>query len=134
MAQAAPAGMGLAPGGRMRQAIHDDTHGLDAWDQRAGQRCFVAILNSEDWQAVTDEPPPTRPVSAADYARAGLPWFAHYGDAPALEGAARLAKLKSWAAMAKERREPVGAAADDVPITRVVPLGPAVRPVRAGQF
>ena len=31
-------GMGLAPGGRMRQEIYDDPYGLDAWDQRASIR------------------------------------------------------------------------------------------------
>src|SRR5262249_23017703 len=37
--RAAP--MGLAPGGRMRQHIYDDEHGLDAWDQEHASRCFV---------------------------------------------------------------------------------------------
>ena len=38
--------MGLAPGGRMRQHIKQDRHGLDAWDQRHGSRCFVSIVNT----------------------------------------------------------------------------------------
>jgi len=39
-------GMGLAPGGRMKQEIYEDPHGLDAWDQRHSSRCFVTIANS----------------------------------------------------------------------------------------
>ena len=55
---ASPAGMGLAPGGRMRQEIYDDPYGLDAWDQRHRSRCFVTIANSAQWMALTGEPPP----------------------------------------------------------------------------
>jgi hypothetical protein len=130
----AAAAMGLAPGGRMKQVIHKDPYALEDWDQRAGLRCFIAILNSEDWQTVTGEPPPSKPVSAQDYARAGLPWFKHYSDAPALGGAVRLARLKSWARMARAKGDPIGDAADDVPITRVVKLGPARRTVTPGEF
>ena len=39
-------GMGLAPGGRMRQEIYEDEYGLDAWDQRHPARCFITIANS----------------------------------------------------------------------------------------
>jgi hypothetical protein len=134
MPAAAPmqAGMGLAPGGRMRQEIHADPYALADWDQRAGLRCFIAILNSEDWQAVTGEASPSKPVSAKDYARAGLPWFEHYSDAPALAGAAKLARLKSWAATARDKRDDIADGADDVPIARVVKLGQ--REVARGEF
>ena len=62
------AGMGLAPGGRMKQEICDDPYGLDAWDQRHGSRCFVSLLNSAQWMAVTGERPPIEPPDGA-----GLP-------------------------------------------------------------
>jgi len=126
------AAMGLAPGGRMRQKIHEDPYTLADWDQRAGMRCFVAILNSEDWRAVTGEASPTKPVSAKDYAKAGLPWFEHYSDAPALGGSGVLARLKSWAGMAREKRADIGDGAEDVPATPVVKLGP--RQVTGGEF
>ncbi|MDH3917587.1 MAG: hypothetical protein OEU25_05340, partial [Rhodospirillales bacterium] len=88
--------MGLAPGGRMRQQIYDDPFGLDAWDQDHFSRCFVTIANSTVWAAITGERPPTTPPTAADYTRAGLPWFDYYGgDAKALRGAEVLAKLKT---------------------------------------
>jgi len=133
-AAAAPAGMGLAAGGRMKQAIHEDPYTLADWDQRAGLRCFIAILNSEDWRTVTGEASPSRPVTAQDYARARLPWFEHYSDAPALAGSGLLARLKSWAQTARGKGDPVGDGADDVPVTRVVKLGPGRREVSSGEF
>ena len=52
--------MGLAPGGRMRQEIYDDPYGLDAWDQRHASRCFVSIVNSRQWRAITGRTPAYR--------------------------------------------------------------------------
>jgi hypothetical protein len=72
----------LAAGGRMRQAIHDDPYGIDAWDQEHGRRCFVTILGSESWTAITGEAMPTKPIDAAAYTAAGLPWF-RLSNAPA---------------------------------------------------
>jgi hypothetical protein len=64
--------MGLAPGGLMRQEIYDDKYGVDAWDQSAGSRCFVHLLNSLGYLEVTGQRPPQPPPTAADYTRAGL--------------------------------------------------------------
>lgn len=72
--------MGLAPGGLMRQQIHEDQYGHDAWDRTHSSRCFVHILNSAQWTAATGKPVPGRPPKAADYAKAGLPWFEYYDD------------------------------------------------------
>lgn len=89
-------GMGLAPGGRMRQEIYDDRYGLDAWDQRHPSRCFVTIANSAQWMAITGERPPSEPPTAAEYTEHGLPWFDYYdADAAAIAGAERLGMLKS---------------------------------------
>lgn len=91
--------MGLAPGGRMKQEIYDDHHGLDAWDQRHSSRCFVTIANAAVWQAITGERPPGKPPSVADYENAGLPWFDFYdGEREALTGSKLLAGLKSYLA------------------------------------
>lgn len=98
--------MGLAPGGRMKQKVCEDPFGLDAWDQRHASRCFLTITNSTQWLAITGERPPTLPPSAAAYAKAGFPWFEYYdADAAALDGAGKLAKLTSVAAMGKEKGE-----------------------------
>ena len=65
--------MGLAPGGRMKQDIYDDPYGLDAWDQQHVSRCFVTLVNSAQWMAITGERPPTEPPTARQYTKAGLP-------------------------------------------------------------
>ena len=91
-----PSGMGLAPGGRMKQDVYDDPHGLDAWDQRNSSRCFVSLLNSVQWMAVTGEPPPTEPPTAQAYSAHGLPWFDYYGgDLQAVSGSEKLHGLSS---------------------------------------
>jgi hypothetical protein len=131
-AAAAPA-MGLAPGGRMRQHIYEDEHGLDAWDQTQGSRCFIAIANSLHWRAITGEAPPTPPPTARDYAKAKLPWFDYYADAPAVEGAGVLANLLSVVGMGKKKGEAPLPENEPADASVVVPLGPAQpgpRPVR----
>ena len=101
-----PMAMGLAPGGRMKQEIYDDRHGLDAWDQRHGSRCFVTIANSAQWMAVTGEHPPTEPPTAKHYTEMGLPWFDYYGgDVEAVVGAAALKGLASVAEMGERKSE-----------------------------
>jgi hypothetical protein len=113
--------MGMAPGGRMRQEIYDDEYGLDAWDQRHGQRCFVAMADALLWEAITGEPPQTRPPGVRAYDRAGLPWFDYYDDsAAALHGAEKLRRLKSIReTILRHGQEP-----DD----QVRHIGPAQRP------
>ena len=89
MAAAAPAmmEMGLAPGGRMRQQIYTDRRAMEDWDQRHSGRCFVHIANSLAWRQITRADPPTAPRTAAEYTRAGLPWFELYDERQtALEG------------------------------------------------
>jgi len=97
--------MGLAPGGLMHQHIYEDDHGIDAWDQEHGSRCFVHIVNSVQYQQITGHPPPHAPPSAKDYSAAGLPWFAYYDDRTAIDGSPELQKLLSvaaaWAAKGK---------------------------------
>ena len=85
-AQAAP-GMGLGAGGQITQKIYPDPYGLETWDTAQPGQVTVYILNSQQYQAVTGEPPPATPVSAKTYTEAGFPWFALYderqGDLPA---------------------------------------------------
>lgn len=91
-------GMGLAPGGLMRQEIFEDRYGLGAWETGAMSRCFVHILNSTQYLVVTGDVPPTTPPTAKQYTDAGLPWFEYYAaDLTALEGAVKLAGLDSVA-------------------------------------
>jgi hypothetical protein len=130
---AAPAGMGLAPGGRLRQHIYEDEHGLDAWDQANSSRCFVAIANSLHWRAITGEAPPSLPPTARDYAKAKLPWFDYYAETPAVEGAGVLNDLLSVVGMGKTKGETPLPENESADASVVVPLGtakPGPRPVR----
>ena len=99
-------GMGLAPGGRMRQEIYEDLHGLDIWDQRHPVRCFIAIANTVQWLAITGEHPPIKPPTAEDYTNAGLPWFDYYdAEQEAVSGSDLLKSMKSVAQTGKEKGE-----------------------------
>ena len=124
--------MGLAPGGRMRQHIEEDPHDLGAWDQRHASRCFVSILNSVQWRAVTGEKPPTQPPTAKDYTECGLPWFAYYGsDRTAVPGSDRLKGAASVAQHAKATGKEPLPANETIAVSHVIPVGGARRrPVR----
>lgn len=74
----AESSMGLGAGGRMRQKIYPDPHGLETWDQSSAGRVFVHLANSRTWTGITGEPLPPTPVSAALYTAHGLPWFDLY--------------------------------------------------------
>ena len=119
-------GMGLAPGGRMRQEIYDDDYGLDAWDERHASRCFVTIANSMQWLAITGEPPPTNPPTARQYTDAGFPWFDYYdGDRKAISGSESLAGLKSVAETGLKKGESPLPENDPLEVPDVVRLAPA---------
>ena len=90
------ASMGLGAGGRMKQSIYPDEHGLDTWDQSTATTFYVHIADSHTWQSITGEKPPATPVSAELYTRYGFPWFdlydEHLGD---LTPSKKLAGVKS---------------------------------------
>ena len=116
-------GMGLAPGGRMRQEIYEDSYGLDAWDQRNSARCFVTIANSTQWMALTGERPPIMPPTARDYTEAGLPWYDYYdADHEAVSGSDLLNSVKSVAQTGKEKGEAVLPENESISGSRVVSL------------
>lgn len=129
--------MGLAPGGRMRQQIYDDTRPLDDWDTRASSRCFVHIANSLAWRQITGANPPTAPRTAVEYTRHGLPWFEHYDERQgAVDGSGILSGLKSVLRMGQEKGEaplPENASVDP---SHVVHLRASLAPneVREGAF
>ena len=91
--------MGLAAGGLMRQKVYEDDYGIEAWDQTQSSRCFVHLLNSDQWKIATGKPAPPTPISAEEYTMAGMPWFDYYAEGmTALPGAKALAELDSVAA------------------------------------
>ncbi|MDX6645184.1 MAG: hypothetical protein QOK40_911 [Miltoncostaeaceae bacterium] len=102
MALSAPAGleMGIAAGGRMRQEIHPDPHGLDTWDPTRTGRVYVHIVNSMAFRDITGLEPPATPVSARAYTEHGLPWFDLYDEGRGdLAPARALAGVKGVRAM-----------------------------------
>jgi hypothetical protein len=98
-------------------------------------RCFVTLVDAVQWREITGEAPPTKPVTAADYTEAGLPWFDYYAaDVATLAGAPELTAVKSVTEMAEQKGEdPLG---PETPVDPklVVKLGPKragePRPVR----
>ena len=129
--------MGLAAGGRMRQQIYADPHGLDTWDQSISSRCFVTLVDAVQWREITGVAPPTRPPTAADYTKAGLPWFDYYAaDLETLSGAPALALVKSVAEMASEKGDQVLGPDGEMNPGTIISIGPGetshskARPVR----
>ena len=94
--------MGMAPGGLMRQEIEKDPYGLKAWDQENGLRLFVHLANSKNYEDITGNEPPQKPVTAKDYTDAGLPWFEHYSESK-VPGAEKLSTLDRLAASSIKR-------------------------------
>lgn len=116
-------GMGLAPGGRMRQEIYEDDYGLDAWDQRHPVRCFVTIANSAQWMAITGERPPKEPPTAQHYTESGLPWYDYYdADHEAVTGSEILKSVKGVAQTGKDKGETALPDNESITGTRVVSL------------
>jgi len=94
-ASAAP-DMGLGMGGSMKQEVFEDKFDFDDWDQEHSSRVYVHLANSLAWKAITQAEPPYPPQTAADYARAGMPWFDYYDDGlKALVGSGLLKNAKS---------------------------------------
>ena len=103
-ASAESAQMGLAPGGLMKQEVFADRHGISKWDQSHSAKCFVHLLNSQQFEQVTGRRPPTEAPTAANYTRAGLPWYDYYAEnLRAVPGSEKLRKLDSVAALGNKK-------------------------------
>ncbi len=126
--------MGLAPGGLMRQEIYEDEHDFNVWDTENSSRCFVHILNSKQWKAVTGNEVPGEPPGSKEYTEAGLPWFEYYDDHhQALTGAKTLAGMDSVAAKTiKQGKQPKDN--DQVSPENVSAVGPSANQVKEGKW
>lgn len=126
--------MGLAPGGMIRQQIHDDPHGLEAWDTNIMSRCFIHLANSLAWQEITGDAPPSSPVTKAEYEDLGIPWFDFYfADDDALEGSSKLAGLDSVAAKSIKKGVSAEELASPVVVGKTIDLS-RKKAVREGEF
>jgi len=96
--------MGLAPGGTMKQKIYKDPFDINDWDLDNKSRCYIHIVNSFMWRAITGGCTPTVPFTAKEYTEKGLPWFDYYDEkAKPLPGSSKLKALKSVVKMGKEK-------------------------------
>lgn len=88
--------MGLGAGGRIRQRLYVDRHGVETWDMDRCGQAVVHILNSTQFRTVTGQDPPPTPVDARTYTEHGLPWFTLYEeDDEALTATERLQRVRS---------------------------------------
>ena len=114
--------MGLGAGGRMRQEVYRDSYGIEAWDQSVSSRCFLTLVDAEDWAAITGEELRRKPPTAQDYAKYGLPWFDYAAKGQeALAGAEALTMLKTVGEVAE------GKGLDPLPGNETVDPGPLVK-------
>lgn len=115
---------GLGAGGVIRQSIERAVEKREDWDLSARGRCFIHLVNSAVWRQLTGEEPPTPPPTAADYTRAGLPWFVWYAETPLEDLPERptaLQRLRSVLTVARERGETA------LPENEGFPLPPPIR-------
>jgi len=129
--------MGLAPGGRMKQEIYEDPFEMDDWDMDHKSRCYIHIANSLLWRTITGKEPPTVPVIASDYEKAGLPWFEYYDEqATPLDGSKKLAALESVVNMGIEKNDNPLPENETINPKNIVELGKGLRrnQIREGSF
>jgi len=90
--------LGLGAGGKMKQKIYPDPHGVDTWDTNNYGSVFVHLVNSEQYRDLTGLEPPPTPISAQTYTENGLPWFDLYdealGDLAVPEGLTQIESIK----------------------------------------
>lgn len=60
MLSVAEKGMGMAAGGRIWQAIYEDTFETSEWDMNTSSRGFVHLANSQTWRTITGNTPSTK--------------------------------------------------------------------------
>lgn len=96
--------MGIGSGGRMKQKIYPDPHGVDTWDQENYGRIFVHIVNSMMYREITGKEPPPTPITARTYTQYGLPWFDLYDeDLEDIKAPEVFKKIKSIKEMDQEK-------------------------------
>lgn len=80
MAELGEMGMGTAAGGKMKQKIYPDPHGMATWDPNQFAIVNIYIVNSEMFKKITGKNPPESAITKKEYEIAGYPWFALYDE------------------------------------------------------
>lgn len=85
----------LGGGGKIRQKVYQDRHGVEAWTTEPAATVSAYLVPAPSWRALTGNRPPSRPPTAKTYTEAGLPWFDYYDpDADALGANSPLTQIK----------------------------------------
>ena len=102
--RARSAEMGTGAGGKMKQKIYLDPHGVDTWDENDYDRVYVHIVNSMMYREITGLEPPATPVTAETYAKHNLPWFNVYDETMSdIAPSPELSRVKSIKEMDAEK-------------------------------
>jgi hypothetical protein len=64
--------MGLGKGGKIKQKIYEDPHGIDVWKEMPEKTVKIYLINASEFAEITGKPVPQRPVCADDYSGT---WF-----------------------------------------------------------
>ncbi len=106
MAGAAP--MGVAAGGRLRQEIYADEHGLATWQPEPVATVHLDLVDALAFEALTGRAAPPPVVDAATYTQFGFPWF-DLIDATGedIAAAERLADVRSLADLEGRDEQPL---------------------------
>lgn len=96
--------MVLAPGGLIPFELNADEFQFPQWDHETYSRCFVHLVNSEDWQAITDKHPPSKPITTEDYEERDLPWLDQYQDIEPQPDSGVRGRLKSIFQMKRKHK------------------------------
>src|SRR5262249_58872740 len=70
-----PSEMGVGKGGKIRQKVYDDPHGLDVWRTTPTVARTIHLLDAETYRQITGKTLP-KPVAQEEY---GGPWY-HLAD------------------------------------------------------
>ena len=100
--------MGLGAGGRMRQAVHRDRHGIDTWEPEPARTVRVNLVDALAFEALTGIEVPGPPVDAATYTSHGFPWFDYLAPTEQdIAAAAKLAGIRSIADLEGRTEDPL---------------------------
>lgn len=95
--------MVMGMGGQLKQPIYKDKYGVNAWDQDWSHRCFVTIVNSDQWFAITRQSPPHRRLKARVYRKHEIPWDDKYEEPSMLRPTRLLKRIQSAHSLHRKR-------------------------------
>ena len=88
--------MGLGAGGVIKQEIYRSAFSKSDWRSEPSARVWVHLVDANSWTSLTGEPQPSTPVTAAEYAKWGLPWFDYFdADRVDVDGSPTLAGVRT---------------------------------------